>query len=167
MSDTTSRRAMLLGAVGIVAASSAMAQTHDHSQHQHGAAAGKKATGKTPLPKLGVVPEKFRPVVAAAKLCEQRGQVCRAHCLRVRRTGDTSLEECRKLVEATLAVCAATAKLAMQDAKRFKDMAKVCLDVCVDCEAECKKHAGHHAECKGCMEACQAMISALKPVLAG
>lgn len=156
------RRWFALGAAGALAlvANEAVAQSQKNDHAAHAAAA------KKPAPKKAEMPAKYKPVVQAAKLCETRGQTCRTHCIRQIRKGDLSLQECLRLVEVTLPICAATAKLATQDARRFRDLAKVCLDVCVDCEAECKKHAAHHAECKGCMEACQAMITALKPLLA-
>ena len=165
--DTTehrmSRRWFALGVAGatMLGATQARAQTHSRD-HAAPAAAGKKK----PVPKTVAAPAKYKAVIDAAKVCESKGQVCRAHCIRLIRRGDTSLEECLKLVNVMLPVSAATSKLAAQDAKRFKELAKVCLDVCTDCEAECKKHAPHHAECKGCMEACQGMITALKAALA-
>jgi len=64
-----------------------------------------------------------------------------------------------------LPVCTSIGQLAAQDAKRLKDMARVCVSVCSDCEDECRKHEFHHVECKNCAEACAAMISACKTVL--
>ncbi|MBS0243981.1 MAG: four-helix bundle copper-binding protein [Proteobacteria bacterium] len=154
------RRRLAAGlAVLIASGSTVRAQGHDHS---HSAAAPSTATAPLKKPEQ---PSSLKAVVAAADRCEKRGTVCRAHCIRLIRKGDISLVECRRLVEAMLPVCAAVGKLASQNAPRFKDLAKVCLAVCADCEAECRKHAAHHAECKGCMEACQNMVSVLKGVL--
>lgn len=153
------RREVALGAASAMVLLPGIALAQG-AQHGHGAQPAAKA-GKAPG-----TPAKYQPVIDAARTCEARGTICRRHCLRLIRKGDTSLQDCLKLVEAMLPVCATTAMWARADARRFKDLAKLCLDVCTDCEAECKKHAGHHAECKACMEACQAMIAALRPVLA-
>lgn len=136
------------------------------AHHGHGAHGAQPAAKGVPKAAPGGAPAKYQPVLDAARACEVRGSICRRHCLRLIRKGDNSLQECLKLVEAMLPVCATTAAWARADARRFKELAKLCLDVCTDCEAECKKHAGHHAECKACMEACQGMIAALKTVLA-
>lgn len=153
------RRQLAKAAFAIVAlgasGSFARAQSHDHAGHS-AAAPGK------PVPSTFTPPPKLKPVVDAAKLCERRGRICRAHCIRMLKKGDASLAECLKLVEAMLPVCAATATLAAQDSKRFGDMAKICRDACTDCAAECRKHAAHHAECKACLEACEGMIKALE-----
>ena len=161
--DRLSRRWFAAGIAGtaMLGAGRALAQGHAHDHAGHAA-----ASKKSPVPKKAETPAKYKAVLDAAKVCESKGQTCRTHCIRLIRRGDNSLAECLKNVNVMLPVCAATARLAAQDAKRFKELAKVCLDVCVDCEAECKKHAPHHAECKACMEACQGMITALKAVLA-
>jgi Cys-rich four helix bundle protein (predicted Tat secretion target) len=75
--------------------------------------------------------------------------------------GDKSLADCMRSVSAMLPVCAAMNRLAIQDAKRLKDLAKVCADICRDCEAECRKHEFHHVECKRCAEACAATVKVL------
>jgi len=157
------RRLLLLGvAAGLVAgAGAAFAQAPKHDHSGHAAAPAQKPAAPAAPPK-----NPLKAVVDAARTCERRGQTCRAHCIRLIRRGDKSLEECLRRVDAMLPVCAATAKLAELNAPRFKDLARVCLAACEDCEAECRKHASHHAECKGCMEACQGMIAALKQVLA-
>ena len=104
-------------------------------------------------------------IVDAAKSCISKGETCRRHCVRTIRSGDNSLQDCLRAIEAMLPVCQAMSRLAVNNASRLKDLGKVCLDVCRDCEAECIKHAGHHAECKACKEACSAMIAALQKLL--
>ena len=68
-------------------------------------------------------------------------------------------------VSAMLPVCAAMNRLATQDAKRLKDLAKGCADICRDCEVECRKHEFHHVECKRCAEACAATVKVLSRAL--
>jgi Cys-rich four helix bundle protein (predicted Tat secretion target) len=104
-------------------------------------------------------------IVDAAKSCISKGESCRRHCIRTIRSGDNSLQDCLRAIEAMLPVCQAMSRLAVNNASRLKDLGKVCLDVCRDCEAECIKHAGHHAECKACKEACSAMITTLQKLL--
>lgn len=147
------RRAVLAGA-GLIAAADAIAGRVPEALAQAAKAPAKAAAAKP-----------HQAIVDAARKCLAKGDVCRKHCERRIKAGDTSLAECLKLVDAMMPVCAATAKLAAADAARLKDLAKVCHAVCGDCEAECRKHAGHHAECKGCMEACQGMIAALRPLV--
>ncbi len=71
-----------------------------------------------------------------------------------------------RTVNVMLPVCSAVVKLALQDAKRLKELVKVCADVCVDCETECRKHEFHHKECKNCAEACASMVKECKALLA-
>lgn len=111
-------------------------------------------------------PGPHQAIVDAAKRSEQKGEVCRAHCVRLIRSGDKSMQECLKLVNEMLPLSAAMGRLAANDAPRLKDLAKVCRAACTDCQAECKKHADHHAECKASYEACTALLEALKPLLA-
>jgi Cys-rich four helix bundle protein (predicted Tat secretion target) len=99
--------------------------------------------------------------------CLKAGNACMSHCLGMIAAGDTTMSGCAPAGFDMLAAMEAVSKIASRGGPKAMAFAKSALGFCVDCEAECKKHAGHHAECKGCMEACQAMISALKPVLAG
>jgi Cys-rich four helix bundle protein (predicted Tat secretion target) len=139
------RRSLLAGAGALVAgvglAGAAGAQT----------TAAKTSPSKSPHP----------TVVEATKRCETVGNACLRHCQRLTRLGDKSLAECMRSVSAMLPVCVAMNRLATQDAKRLKDLAKVCADICRDCEAECRKHEFHHVECKRCAEACAATVKVL------
>ena len=119
-------------------------------------AAGGKAAASAPNAAL----------IAAAKKCGKVGEVCLKHCIKLTKAGDTSLADCMRNVRAMLVVCSAVGRLAEQDAKRLKDLTKVCLDVCTDCEAECRKHESHHVECKNCANSCAAMIAEAKKLLA-
>lgn len=111
-------------------------------------------------------PAPHAALIAAAKKCGAVGEVCLKHCIKLTKAGDNSLADCMRNVKAMLVVCNAVGRLAGQDAKRLKDLTKVCLDVCTDCEAECRKHEGHHVECKNCAIACAAMITEAKKLLA-
>jgi Cys-rich four helix bundle protein (predicted Tat secretion target) len=101
-------------------------------------------------------------IIAATKRCETVGNACLKHCQRLTRLGDQSLADCMRSVTAMLPVCAAMNRLALQDAKRLKELAKVCADICRDCEAECRKHEFHHVECQRCAEACAATVKVLE-----
>lgn len=128
------------------------------AQHSHGSG----ATKAVPAPKAKSPND---AVIAAARRCESVGNICLRHCIRLNRAGDKSIYDCMRAVQAMLPVCVSIRRLAVLDARRLKDMAKLCMDVCSDCEAECRKHEFHHVECKNCAEACAAMVEACKRVL--
>jgi Cys-rich four helix bundle protein (predicted Tat secretion target) len=96
---------------------------------------------------------KYQALIDATHACMATGDVCINHCLQSLGTGDKTLADCAKSVEAMLPLVTATGKLAAQDSKRLKELAAVCGKACKDCEAECKKHE-QHPECKACGEAC-------------
>jgi len=52
-------------------------------------------------------------------------------------------------------------RLASQDAKRLRELAKVCADICRACEGDCRKHEFHHVEYQRCAEACAATVKVL------
>src|SRR5262245_12555179 len=143
-----SRRSLLAGAASLLAgigqAAPAIAQ----------AAAAKGAPRASP----------HQAIVEATKRCETVGNACLKHCQRLTRLGDKSLADCMRSVSAMLPVCTALSRLAAQDAKRLKELAKVCADICRDCEAECRKHEFHHVECQRCAEACAATVKVLGTV---
>jgi Cys-rich four helix bundle protein (predicted Tat secretion target) len=114
--------------------------------------------------KAGAKTSPHQAVVAATQRCETVGNACLKHCQRLTRLGDKSLADCMRSVSAMLPVSAAMNRLALQDAKRLKELAKVCADICRDCEAECRKHEFHHVECQRCAEACAATVKVLETV---
>jgi Cys-rich four helix bundle protein (predicted Tat secretion target) len=116
---------------------------------------------QTSMAKTSPSKSPHQAVVEATKRCETVGNACLRHCQRLTRLGDKSLADCMRSVSAMLPVCVAMNRLATQDAKRLKDLAKVCADICRDCEAECRKHEFHHVECKRCAEACAATVKVL------
>ena len=140
-----SRRSLLAGAAALLAGTGQAAPASAQ------AAAAKGAASASPQ----------QAIVAATKRCETVGTACLKHCQRLTRLGDKSLAECMRSVSAMLPVCTAMNRLASQDAKRLKDLAKVCADICRDCEAECRKHEFHHVECQRCAEACATMVKVL------
>jgi Cys-rich four helix bundle protein (predicted Tat secretion target) len=141
---TTSRRNLVMGAASLFVWLSAGLATPGSAQH------------KSPNQAL----------VAAARRCEDVGNICLAHCIRLTKAGDKSLGDCMRAVQAMLPVCGAVRRLATQDARRLKDLAKVCMDICSDCEAECRKHESHHVQCKNCAEACAATVRECKALIA-
>jgi Cys-rich four helix bundle protein (predicted Tat secretion target) len=117
---------------------------------------------KKAAPKKAAAPASpNQPIVDATRRCETVGKICLNHCIRLTKAGDKSIADCMRAVNAMLPVCSAMNRLAALDAKRLKDLAKVCADVCRDCEAECRKHEFHHVECKNCAEACAATVKVL------
>jgi len=112
-------------------------------------------------PKAGSVKSPHQAIIDATKRCENVGNICLRHRQRLTRLGDKSIADCMRSVSVMLPVCMATNRLAQQDAKRLRDLAKVCADVCRDCEAECRKHEFHHVECKRCAEACAETVKVL------
>lgn len=152
------RRLLALGAgalLGIAFTSNSEAQAPSLKAPASGKAPRKKAAARGPNQSL----------VDAAKRCGRVGDICLKHCIRLTRAGDTSLADCMLAVQAMLPVCSTMGQLAGQDAKRLKNMARLCADVCADCEDECRKHEFHHRECKNCAEACAAMIKECKAVI--
>jgi len=142
------RRELLsgFGAAGAaaIAARAALAQTQDKKTSKQPAAGHEHHhTGGS----------KYQALIDSTHACMATGDACINHCLESLGTGDKSLAECARTVEAMLPLVTATGKLAAQDAKRLKELAAVCGKACRDCEAECKKHE-QHPECKACGEAC-------------
>jgi len=148
------RRELLsgFGAAGAaaIAARAALAQTEDKKPGAAKQPAG-ASTGHEHHHHTGG--SKYQALIDATHACMATGDACINHCLESLGTGDKSLVDCARTVEAMLPLVTATGKLAAQDAKRLKELAAVCGKACKDCEAECKKHE-QHPECKACGEAC-------------
>jgi len=146
------RRELLsgFGAAGAaaIAARAALAQTAQDKKQpaKQGAATGHEHHHHTGG-------SKYQALIDSTHACMATGDACINHCLESLGTGDKSLADCARTVEAMLPLVTATGKLAAQDAKRLKELAAVCGKACKDCEAECKKHE-QHPECKACGEAC-------------
>jgi Cys-rich four helix bundle protein (predicted Tat secretion target) len=112
------------------------------------------------------VPPSNVALVAAALHCVKMGEACFNHCVQTLSRGDTSMKECIRTTSSMLPMCTVLARFSAMDAKRLKELAKLCIDVCGDCRAECEKHKDHHATCKACMESCAACIDECKKLIA-
>ena len=131
--------------VAVIAGTVMQAFAQDHTHHHGGAAP-------------------YQALIDSTGVCVAKGEACLAHCLVLLGQGDKAMAGCAQSVNQMLAVCAALFKLAAQNAKATKAMAKLAFDVCTDCEKECRKHADKHAECKACADACVDCIRQCKVV---
>jgi hypothetical protein len=71
------------------------------------------------------------------------------------------MKECARTLPPMIAICRAMASLARMKSPHVKELVPVCRAICNECKASCEAHAGHHAECKGCFEACTNMLAVL------
>jgi len=140
-------------AIAAGAAARAVAQAGGGTMHEHHHEAASAPAGAPGW-------ERNAAVAEAASDCVRAGEICLEHCLRLLRAGDGSMARCSVAVDAMLAMCRATAALAIQDAPYLKAVAAVCAKACRDCEAACKEHAPHHEPCRRCMETCQKCAAA-------
>lgn len=147
-------RRELFGAAGAAAATlglggAALAQSHGgHGHGGHAAASGENAE-----------------LIRAVQHCVLSGNACLAHCIKLLGEGDASLKNCARTVNAMLPVADALMRLAAMDATRLKFFAIAAADFCKDCQIECAKHADHHAECRACMESCEATVSEIRKLI--
>jgi Cys-rich four helix bundle protein (predicted Tat secretion target) len=95
-------------------------------------------------------------LAAAASDCVQKGQACIDHCLVLQGDGDKDIAACAQSVTTTTALCAALQVNANANSKYLPKLAALARQACLDCAAECRKHADLHAQCKDCMESCEA-----------
>jgi Cys-rich four helix bundle protein (predicted Tat secretion target) len=121
--------------------------------------AQKAVAGATAGPQPVAAPSS--DVAEASLQCVRTGLACKAHCVAMLTTGDTSMAACLRTVTEMLSLSEALAELASSGSPRTAALAKVSLDACRDCEAECRKHAGHHDVCKNCADACARTIAIL------
>jgi Cys-rich four helix bundle protein (predicted Tat secretion target) len=158
------RRSMLATGLAVssgiaLAASGALA--HDEKEHEHHEE-HEDHKGHEEHEKHAHGPAPHQALIDAALDYINRGEVCIDHCITLLGKGDTSLIGCLRSVSAMMPLCTALVRLAALDAKRLKELAKVCVDELADCEEECKKHEDHHAVCKACAEACAACAEECK-----
>ena len=142
------RNAISMGAATLVATSAA-AQTQDHSHHHDHMSGGK-----------------YQALADASADCVLKGQACLAHCLVLLADGDKQMAACAQSVSQTMALCAALQSLAVQEAPLVASLAKTTLVACEQCEKECKKHESKHAACKACLDSCVACIKQCKALVA-
>ena len=159
----TSRRGLVVGGASLIFAAGALAGPG--SAQQYNVPARKRPTSKRAPAKAAEQASANPALVKALRACETAGTTCLNHCVRLTRAGDKSIAECMRSVQAMLPVCTALRQLAGQDARRLRDLARVCMAVCSDCEDECRKHEFHHVECRNCAEACAATVRECKAVI--
>jgi len=123
-------------AASLAALSGARAADALPEHHHHEAAAGMKA------------------LFASAQECVSTSQLCQAHCQVLFASGDRSLADCARSVDALIPVCQALAALAAQESTFLPHYAKVAGEICRACEQQCRKHEKQHAQCRDCAEAC-------------
>ena len=145
MTDTISRRNMLVGASAVTAAlATGVGNAADKAGHRH---------------------EDHAPahpdVVNAADACSASGVRCLSHCLVSFQEGDTTLATCARKVNEMISLCDALSAQAAGNSPYVDDLAKVCRTACADCEKECRKHEDDHIECKDCADACVAIVAAI------
>lgn len=138
-----SRRDLLLGlgaAATFAYAGNATAAMpgHDHSKH----------TAQQPK------------VLDATNDCTDKGRRCIAHCMVSWTEGDLELAQCARKVQEMMSICGAFSYLLASNSKHLKEYARICKSVCQECAKECRKHDQHH-ECRGCAEACEALVKAI------
>lgn len=130
----------------VLAGRAIAANEHAH----HGKTGGTPASGK------------HAALITATGDCIAKGEACLSHCLVLLGQGDKAMADCAQSVNQMLATCTALQKLAAQEAKATKAMAKLALDVCQECEKACRKHEQHHAVCKACAESCAECVKQCK-----
>lgn len=141
---------MLMGALAALGGVPAMARAETGEHHAHGMASD------TPDSVL----------VAAASHCAAVGNACLAHIFQTVKTGDTTLVQCGILVDNTIAVCEAAAKLTLNASPHAKAMASVCRKECEDCAKECRKHAKEHPICADMAQSCEETVAAVRKFVA-
>ena len=154
------RRHFLPAAAAAVAANAllsgrAAAQAHDHSAHDHAAmmAEGKAAPAKA---------RKYDSLVKPLASCMAAVQVCTAHCQVVLATGDKSMGDCLRTALDCDVICGAALKAAGLNSTFTPALAKAAMAAMEACVKTCKPHVDHHAECKGCHDACLVAIDAIR-----
>jgi Cys-rich four helix bundle protein (predicted Tat secretion target) len=156
-SSMLSRRSVVtLSAASAFALAATAARADDKAGSDAGSDAGSHDGGDNQSGRA-----KYKALIDTAQACVYRGDVCVDHCIEMLSAGKTELKDCLASVRAMLPMCDSLSKLALLDAPRLKEFAKVCAAVCEDCEKECRKHE-KHAICKACAESCSACIKECK-----
>ncbi len=144
---TMTRREVLMGA-GVVLAAAAAPQVFAAEEHHHG------------------MMNKHGKLVETTLHCIRDGEACLDHCLKLFKTGDTSVADCAATVTEMLAMCTAMHKMASHDSKYAGQLASVCLKVCQECEKQCNKHAKKHEACAACARSCKECIRECEKIAA-
>lgn len=183
----TSRRTMIAGAAGVLAAPEAYAQSwwpfgrreqaqttpaqHEGHGGDHGAGHGEhggehEGHGMHPSAPEAAFTGEEGAVVHALLHCAATGEACLTHCLSLLAEGDQSMAGCARAVREMLAVCEATRTLMQSRSSLVGAQLAVCRDACAACRAACQPHAGHHAQCAACAQSCAEAIAAIEALLA-
>jgi Cys-rich four helix bundle protein (predicted Tat secretion target) len=125
-------------AASLAALSGARADAPAEHHHHHEAAPG------------------IRALFQSANACVAAAQLCQAHCQVLFASGDRSLADCSRSVDALVPVCQALAALAAQESPFLPEYAKVAAGICRACEQQCRKHEKEHSQCRDCADACAA-----------
>jgi Cys-rich four helix bundle protein (predicted Tat secretion target) len=118
---------------------------HDHKEHNH--------------------PTKYKSLADSSSKCVLDGENNLRHCYGMVSMGDTSMANCIKLTNDTIAACRALEALAAADSHHTVAMAKVVEQICSECMKECEKFL-NFAECKAMAEACKNCAEECKKVKA-
>jgi Cys-rich four helix bundle protein (predicted Tat secretion target) len=97
-------------------------------------------------------------ILDATSKCISIGLICAAHCRKELATGNKSMAECLATITDTLAACESVQRLAANESKHLKAMAKVCAEICKDCMKACEPHGKHMDICRDCANACKECI---------
>ena len=142
------RRDILQAGLGVAAAIAAGTASADDGKHP----APSPADPRTAL-------------LDALSACENKAQLCDAHCQAQLAAGAKEFARCAAAVDDMLAVIQASMSLVARRSPSARKLAELCASVCKDCSAACLEHKAHwmhgmHVECKACMEACDACAKA-------
>ncbi len=92
-------------------------------------------------------------IAVSAAECITTGEECVRVCIETMATGDPSMAQCARSLQALMSSCEALQIMAIHDSAFLKDIAVVAKKVCKDCQEECMKHK-HHKQCIECANAC-------------
>jgi Cys-rich four helix bundle protein (predicted Tat secretion target) len=96
----------------------------------------------------------LKALFTSANECASTAQLCQAHCQEMFASGDRSLADCSRSVDALVPVCQTLAALAAQNSRFLPHYAKLAAEICRACEKDCRKHEKDHSQCHDCAEAC-------------
>ncbi len=99
--------------------------------------------------------------------CMKKGQACADHCKKELSEGHTLFEKCYSSIQAMMALCGATNKLAEIKSTRTAQILDLCISALETCRDACLEHKAHfahgmHLECRDCAEACSNCITHCK-----
>jgi Cys-rich four helix bundle protein (predicted Tat secretion target) len=96
---------------------------------------------------------RYGALATTAARCVTYGEACLAHCIDQLINGNTEMKNCALTTQDVIAACTALQQLAVRNAPRLVEFARVCGKICRDCEVECRKHE-EHPVCRDCRDSC-------------